>query len=89
MKLEIQTGTPTQSGRYACYLPGVGLATVIRYYHAFEGGSWFSNLHEKVSGPVAGWIGPLPDWPENSVRPVEALDAWDHKALPAGQEFDL
>lgn len=74
--MKINTGTPTISGRYACYLPGVGEATVIRIYLLDYG--WFDNLHEKVSGPVAGWIGPLPMWPENSVRtpraPVQEYD---------------
>lgn len=72
LTLEIRTGTPEKSGRYVCYLPGVGLATVIRIYQ--EGHGWFDNLSEKVSGPVAGWIGPLPLFPENS---VSAVKEWD------------
>lgn len=86
--LEIRTVEPTKSGRYACYLPGVGEATVIRTY--LVGYGWFSNLHEKVSGAVAGWIGPLPGFPENSVK----ADPWKgHEndpmcPLPA-TEYDL
>lgn len=65
MSFEISRGTPQYTGRYVCYLPGVQVATVVRLF--IPGTGWCDNLHEKVSGPVAGWIGPLPVFPENSV----------------------
>lgn len=49
------------SGRYACYLPGVGLPTVIRLFVVGHG--WLNNLQEPIAGDVAGWIGPLPVMP--------------------------
>lgn len=75
MSFEIGRGTPQYSGRYACYLPGVGLPTVIRLF--IVGRGWLTNLKEPIAGDVVGWIGPLPLFPENSVS-----------AMPA-QEFDL
>lgn len=57
--------TPQYPGRYACYLPGVAVATVIR---EFRDGVWFYG-GEPVAGKVEGWIGPLPAFPENSVNP--------------------
>lgn len=66
-------GTPQYVGRYVCYLPGVTVATVIRDWRE---GQWFDQLGQSVVGKVAGWIGPLPAFPENS-------------ASPPKQEFDL
>lgn len=65
MTLEICRGTPQYSGRYVCYLPGVEVATVVRLF--IVGHGWCDNLHEPIPGKVAGWIGPLPVFPENSV----------------------
>lgn len=70
----ISRGTPQYTGRYVCYMPGVPIATVIRFW--LVGTGWLSNMKEPVAGEVAGWIGPLPTFPENSV------------AMPR-QEFDL
>lgn len=64
--MKIQTGTPSESGRYVCYLPGVELPTVIRLF--IVGHGWCNNLQEPIKGDVAGWIGPLP---LNSARPME------------------
>lgn len=60
-------GTPEYKGRYVCYLPGVGVATVIRDW--VPGVGWCTFQFEPIAGKVAGWIGPLPAFPENSVSP--------------------
>lgn len=65
----ISRGTPQYPGRYVCYMPGVGVATVLRDW---KGGQWFDQLGEPVVGKVAGWIGPLPVFPENSVTPMKS-----------------
>lgn len=56
--MKIETGTPTQTGRYVCYLPGVKVPTVIRLF--IIGHGWCNNLQEPIAGDIAGWIGPLP-----------------------------
>jgi hypothetical protein len=73
--MQIETGDPEFTGRYACYLPGIELPTMIRFW--LVGSGWLNYLGEPLAGPVAGWIGPLPVWPENSVKYV------------APPEFDL
>lgn len=62
----INRGTPQYPGRYVCYLPGVTVATVLRDW---TGGAWQGQDGKLVAGKVAGWIGPLPGMPENSVSP--------------------
>lgn len=78
MNFVICRGTPQYTGVYACYLPGLEVPTVIRLF--IVGTGWCNNLREKVSGPVAGWIGPLPMFCENSL---------DALSKPPKQEFDL
>lgn len=53
-------GTPQYPGRYVCYLPGVGVATVIRVWE----GRWIDVYGNPIAGKVAGWIGPLPALPK-------------------------
>lgn len=77
MSFTICRGTPQYTGRYACFLPGVEVPTVIRLF--IVGRGWCDNLHEKVSGDVAGWIGPLPVMPDNSVSAPK----------PSATEYDL
>lgn len=73
MTLEICRGTPQFTGRYVCYMPGVTVPTVIRFW--LPGTGWLNNLKEPVEGDVAGWIGPLPVFPENCVSiPKPAFD---------------
>lgn len=74
----IETGDPKTSGRFVCYYPGVDVPTIVRFY--LVGTGWLNYLHEPLAPTekIAGWIGPLPCWPENSV-----------KNLPPVQEFDL
>lgn len=55
----IQTGEPRETGHYVCWLPGVGVPTVIRFWLA-GGHGWLNNLQEPIAGNVAGWLGPLP-----------------------------
>lgn len=55
----IQTGTPRETGHYVCYMHGVEVPTVVRFWLA-GGHGWLNNLKEPVAGTVAGWIGPLP-----------------------------
>lgn len=64
----ISRGTPQYAGRYVCYLPGVAVATVIRDW---DGARWIDVYGNPIAGKVAGWIGPLPVFPENSVTPVK------------------
>jgi hypothetical protein len=56
--VKIQRGTPTETGRYVCYMHGVKVPTVIRFW--LPGTGWLSNQKEPVAGTVAGFIGPLP-----------------------------
>lgn len=64
--MKIQTGDPKETGSYVCYYPGVKSPTVIRFWLA-GGHGWLSLLREPIAGKIAGWIGPLPDWPENGI----------------------
>jgi hypothetical protein len=57
--MKIETGEPRETGHYVCWLPGVGIPTVIRFWLA-GGHGWLNNLKEPVAGNVAGWLGPLP-----------------------------
>jgi hypothetical protein len=75
VSFEICRGTPQYTGRYVCYLPGVEVPTVVRLFIAETG--WCDNLHEKISGPVAGWIGPLPIMPDNSVEALTKPETYD------------
>lgn len=60
--MKIESGTPTQTGQYVCYLPGVVIPTVVRLF--IVGYGWCNHLQEPIAGKVAGWIGPLPFLPE-------------------------
>lgn len=64
--MKIETGTPPGAGRYVCYMPGVEVATVIRFW--LPGTGWLNNLREPVAGSVAGWIGPLPIMPKPAME---------------------
>ena len=55
----IQSGDPRETGHYVCYMHGVEVPTVVRFWLA-GGYGWMNNLKEPVTGTVAGWIGPLP-----------------------------
>jgi hypothetical protein len=77
----IETEEPKVTGHYVCFLHGLGVPTVIRFWCVGTG--WLSHMGTKTAGTVAGWIGPLPVWPENGIRPVP-LDTDDKP-----QEFDL
>jgi len=57
--MKIETGEPRETGHYVCWLPGVGIQTVVRFWLA-GGHGWLNNLKEPVAGNVAGWLGPLP-----------------------------
>lgn len=54
----IKSGTPSETGHYVCYMHGVDVPTVVRFW--LIGTGWLNNLKEPVAGTVAGWIGPLP-----------------------------
>lgn len=71
----INRGTPQYEGRYACYLPGVTVATVIRVWliNGIAPG-WYDNERRPIAGKVAGWIGPLPPMPENSASNYREFD---------------
>lgn len=73
-------GTPQYDGVYVCYLPGLEFPTVVRTFVVNVG--WCNNLREQVTGPVAGWIGPLPAFPSNTVDAIMA-------AKKPKLEFDL
>lgn len=75
--MKIETDDPEFSGRYACYLHGVGVPTVIRFWCVGRG--WLTHLQEPIAGSVAGWVGPLPVWQENATQP----------APPNNLDFDL
>ena len=62
----VQTGSPEESGRYVCYLPGVKIATVSRFW--LVGRGWLDNLQEPIKGDVAGFIGPLPNFEPEAVE---------------------
>jgi hypothetical protein len=81
--MKIETGDPTTSGRYVCYMHGVAVATVVRVWCVGQG--WLNNLQEPVAGTVAGWIGPLPTWQENGIRPAPPLNNGYEKPM----DFDL
>lgn len=57
--MKIETGEPRETGHYVCWLPGVGIPTVVRFWLRGEN-RWLNNLKEPVAGEVAGWIGPMP-----------------------------
>lgn len=57
--MKIETGRPRETGHYVCYMHGVEVPTVVRFWLA-GGSGWLNNLQEPVAGTVAGWIGPLP-----------------------------
>lgn len=83
--MKIESGKdPTQSGRYVCYMHGLAVATAIRFWCNSHG--WMNNLNEgqRIAGSVAGWIGPLPTWPENGDRPARVVQ---QEETPL--EFDL
>jgi hypothetical protein len=70
--VKIETGEPRATGRYACFMHGVPVATVLRDW---TGAIWQGQDGKAVAGTVAGWIGPLPSWPENSVsQPAKVFD---------------
>lgn len=81
--MKIETGDPKTSARYVCYMPGLAVPTVIRFWCVGQG--WLNNLQEPVAGNVAGWIGPLPVWPDNGVRPAPPPGDGTEKSM----EFDL
>jgi len=56
--VKIETGEPRESGSYVCYMHGVDVPTVIRFW--LVGTGWLNNLKEPVAGSVAAWVGPLP-----------------------------
>jgi len=65
--VKIQTGNPTETGHYVCYMHGVEVPTVVRFW--LRGNDvWLNNLKEPIAGTVAGWIGPLP---YNDAKPLE------------------
>ena len=64
--MKIETGEPRETGHYVCWLPGVGIPTVVRFWLA-GGHGWLNNLKEPVAGNVAGWLGPLPTIQETPV----------------------
>ena len=75
--VKIETGNPTQSGRYACYRPGVKVPTVLQLW--VVGTGWLTLLSEPpTAGKIAGWVGPLPVFEGNGVE-----------TKPAPLEFDL
>lgn len=90
----IQTGEPRETGHYVCWLPGVGVPTVIRFWLA-GGHGWLNNLQEPIAGNVAGWLGPLPtideiQWNVNEITRAKAKNAepLELNKLPP-MEFDL
>lgn len=70
--MKIGTGDPEKIGRYACYMHGVEVATVIRFW--LPGTGWLNNLQEPVAGTVAGWVGPLPSMPKALYPDVQEFD---------------
>lgn len=64
--MKIETGEPRESGSYVCYMHGVDVPTVVRFW--LIGTGWMNNLKEPVAGTVAGWIGPLPYMNADPVR---------------------
>ena len=66
----IQTGTPRETGHYVCYMHGVDVPTVVRFWLA-GGHGWLNNLREPIAGTVAGWIGPLPYMDPQPLPPLE------------------
>lgn len=81
--MKIETGDPKTSGHFVCYMHGLAVPTVVRFWCVGQG--WLSNLKEPVAGTVAGWIGPLPIWQENGLRPAPPLDQRADKPMA----FDL
>lgn len=79
--MEVQPGTPVSTGRYACYMKGDPLASVVRIW--LIGHGWFNNLQEPVEGEIVGWIGPLPMNKPAPPKPEPAPKA------PPEMEFDL
>lgn len=67
--MKIETGTPRETGHYVCYMHGVDVPTVVRFWLA-GGTGWLSNIKEPVAGTVAGWIGPLPCMDHQPAGPV-------------------
>jgi hypothetical protein len=83
-KDDIGTGDPKFSGRYACFMHGVAVVTVIRFWCVGQG--WLNNLQEPVAGTVAGWIGPLPCRDlEEGMRPAPPLNNGHEPSM----KFDL
>lgn len=83
-KDDIETGDPKSSGRYACFMHGIAVATVIRVWCVGHG--WLNNLNEPVAGSVAGWIGPLPCRDiEPDMRPAPPLNNGHEPSM----QFDL
>lgn len=71
--MKIETGDPRETGHYVCYMHGVDVPAVVRFWlvGTGQGTGWHSNLKEPVTGTVAGWIGPLPYMDE------EPMMKWD------------
>jgi len=70
--VNIQSGTPKETGHYVCYMHGVDVPTVVRFW--LIGTGWLNNLKEPVAGTVAGWIGPLPIMNAEPYLPAQDLD---------------
>ena len=86
--MKIETGEPRETGSYVCYMHGVDVPTVVRFW--LVGTGWLNNLKEPVAGSVAGWIGPLPYMNEGtrSAR-WSKLENGGERVEPITQEFDL
>lgn len=76
MNLEICRGTPQYSGRYVCYMPGLEVPTVLRLWIPELGWCDLGGT-KNIAGNVAGWIGPLPVFPENSVKLAKPTQEFD------------
>lgn len=87
--MKIETGEPKTTGRYACYMHGLAVPTVVRFWCVGQG--WLHTLSETgIAGSVAGFIGPLPTWPENGIRHAPPLDQQEADAARAEpMKFDL
>lgn len=62
-KLTYATGTPTETGVYACRVPYAQIAAGLCddvFLTWFEGRWYYTGGSERYRGEVLGWIGPLP-----------------------------